>query len=140
MSNQEDLNKHKIELKDLVQMCAEAPDNVTLSNRAEKDAYTDFGLPNKAEVKKFIGDGNLENPVFLKCSNSEQIADVVITEYNFQSGRKQGYLAYHKNKRDQTKVNIKSFHKNQMHPQAPLGTLGDLLGKDLLKDIGERNE
>lgn len=123
MSSQEDAKK--IELTELIDMCNQKPASVSLSGRAQNDAYNDFGLESATEVKTFIGGNNLEDPIFDGCRESEQIKGTYITAYTFKSGTKHGYLAYHRKQTDSSKVHIKSFHKNKMHPEHKIASLAD---------------
>lgn len=122
MGSQDD--EQKIEIQELIGMCKDTPDLVTMSKRAVDESFKDFNLDGENEVKIFIGDGNLENLEFKGCSKSDRIQGVVITVYHFNSG-KPGYLAYHRNAKFPEKVHIKSFHKNDSHPKSNFSTLGD---------------
>jgi hypothetical protein len=119
-------NSKKVDIQELIEMCKGSPTNVTLSNRAQQDASADFGLDSASDVKAFIGDGNLENTTCINCVESREIPETFITAYGFSTGRKQGYLAYHRKQTDLTKLHIKSFHKNTMHSKSAIGTLADI--------------
>ncbi len=135
MSNQDD--SKKIDLTELIDMCNNHPSNVSLSNRAVQDGNKDFNLPTESEIKIFIGDGNLEDAVFKGCDESRELIGVFITPYTFRTGTKFGYLAYHRKKNDNTKIHIKSFHKDNLNPKNALSSLADFFPKSL---NGEENE
>lgn len=127
MNNQDDLRK--IDISEIIEMCECSPSNVTLSNRAINDGFKDFQLLSSSEIKKFIGDGNLEDTHFKGCSPSDQIPGVIITAYTFRTGTKYGYLAYHGKPNDKLKIHIKSFHKDDYNPNNSIGSLADVFPK-----------
>lgn len=135
MSNKFDSSK--IDILELINMCDKNPENVSLSNRAVSDGHRDFNLASEAEIKTFIGDGNLEDLVFKTCAPSDKIPGVIITPYIFRTGTKFGYVAYHYKANDKSKIHIKSFHKDEMNPKSPISSLADFFPKTL---VGGKNE
>lgn len=124
-------DSYKIDIMELINMCDQSPENVSLSYRAVNEGYRDFNLATSAEIKMFIGGGNLEDLVFKGCAPSDLQQGVIITPYTFRTGTKFGYVAYHFKVNDNSKIHIKSFHKDEMNPKNPISSLADFFPKKL---------
>lgn len=112
-------------------MCKTSPQKVSISKKSALDrAANEFGLMTGEDIKSFIVDG-LENPYQCKSSDSNQLSRVRITAYKFSSGRKNGYLAFHRSVGSLEGIHIKSFHLDDTNPS--LGTLGDLFNPGTLR-------
>ena len=102
------------DLNDLIKACGKDNQVVVLGN-AEKSAREDFGLSTKKNVLDFIYNDGLENPQYITTKPWDRNPDpglVMIDAYSFNSGPKQGYLAFFFSIKTRRWL-IKSFKQNK---------------------------
>lgn len=126
-----------IELSELIKICRLEPENVFFAKKSALDrAAREFSLNTKREVAEFIANKGLENPQVCRPTESRNFAGYKISAYKFNSGRKNGYIAFHASPKNPTGIYVKSFHQDDTNPS--LGQFADIFKESFSK--GDQND
>lgn len=127
----------QVPLQRLIDMCEQSPQLVTLARRAIQEGNEHFGFEKEVDIKNFIAQNGFDSIDFKDCCESDEIPGTFISAYKFKIDKVPGYLAYHPKATDLARIHIKSFHKDALSPDMPMGTLGELFPKNILGDQNE---
>lgn len=117
-------------LTDFIRSCGVGTAEAFVLGGAVFDAKRDFNLKTMDEILAFVGNGGLENPVFVNTrpwdKNPNPAQPIMVDAYHFSAGDIYGYIAFMMGV--SKKWNIKSFKEERSGDPRNLALADSLRG------------